>query len=254
MRRAALIALAMAAATGAARAERLTVAVSTPEVRINSNFIGAPVTVFGVIEGDAAAAGAVGAYEVAILILGPLESVVARRKDRVLGVWANSAARTIGRAPSFYALNTTAPMETLANPAVLQRLQIGFDNIGLVFDGRSGAGDPEAKEFRSAFIRLKQQASLYDHEQNVGFIGNLIFRSSAFLPANIPVGRYTVLAYLFSGGELIAHAQDRIEVSKTGFEGTMAVFARNQSLVYGVLCASLALFVGWLGGVIFRRD
>ena len=34
----------------------------------------------------------------------------------------------------------------------------------------------------------------------------------------------------------------------------MAAFARNQSLVYGLLCAALALFVGWLGGVIFRRD
>jgi uncharacterized protein (TIGR02186 family) len=246
--------LAMAAATSAARAERLTVAVSTPEVRINSNFIGTPVTVFGVIEGDAGAAGAAGAYEVAILVVGPTESVVARRKDRVLGVWANSAARVIGGAPSFYALNTTAPLEELANPAVLQRLRIGFDNIGFVFDGRTGLSDPETREFQSAFIRLEQQAGLYDHQQNISFVGNLIFRSSAFLPANIPVGRYTVLAYLFSGGELIAHAQDRIEVSKTGFEGTMAAFARNQSLVYGVLCASLALFVGWLGGVIFRRD
>ena len=254
MRRAVLIVLAIVAATGVARAERLTVAVSTPEIRINSNFTGAPVTVFGVIEGGAPAAGAAGAYQVAILIVGPAESVVARRKDRVLGVWANKAARVIGGAPSFYALNTTAPMETLANPAVLQRLQIGFDNIGFVFDGRTTLGDPETLEFRSAFVRLKQQAGLYDHEQNVGFIGNLIFRSSAFLPANIPVGRYTVLAYLFSGGELIANAQERIDVSKTGFEGTMAAFARNQSLVYGVLCASLALFVGWLGGVIFRRD
>ena len=64
-----------------------------------------------------------------------------------------------------------------------------------------------------------------------------------------------MLAYLFSGGELLRPAEDMIAVvSKTGFEGTMAAFARNQSLVYGVLCAALALFVGWLGGVIFRRD
>ena len=254
MRRVALLVLAITAATGAARAERLTVAVSTPEVAISSNFAGTPVTVFGVIEGDSAGAGAAGAYKVAILVLGPTESVVARRKDRVLGVWANRAARTIGRAPAFYSLTTSDTLDTIANPAVLQRLQIGFDNIGFVFDGRTGASDPEAKEFRDAFIRLKQQAGLYEQQQNVGFVGNLIFRSSAFLPANIPVGRYTVLAYLFSGGELIGHAQDRIEVSKTGFEGTMAAFARNQSLVYGVLCAALALFVGWLGGVIFRRD
>lgn len=254
MKRAAIVVLVMAAATGAARAERLTVAVSTPEVRINSNFTGVPVTVFGVIERDAATPAPTGDYQVAIVVLGQPESAVARRKDRILGVWANRASRTIGGAPAFYALDTTGPLGAIANEAVLRRLQIGFDNLALVYDGLPAASSPEATEFRDAFIRLKEQSGLYSEEAGVSFVGNLIFRSSIFLPANIPVGRYTVLAYLFSGGELIAHAQDRIEVSKIGFDGTMASFARNQSLVYGLICAGLALFVGWLGGVIFRRD
>jgi uncharacterized protein (TIGR02186 family) len=254
MRRA-LLAIVVVATASPAFAERLTVAVSTPEVSISSNFTGAPVTVFGVIEPDATRPIAPDTqYNVAILVLGPNESVIARRKDRVLGIWLNHAARTIGAAPSFYALSANAPDDTLANPAVLQRLQIGFDNIGFVYDGRSAAHDPESLEFRDAFLRLKRESGLYAETDNVTFVGNSIFRSSVFLPANIPVGRYTVLAYVFVGGELIAHAQDKIDVSKTGFEGSMAAFARNQSLVYGILCAALALFVGWAGGVIFRRD
>ena len=32
------------------------------------------------------------------------------------------------------------------------------------------------------------------------------------------------------------------------------MFARNQSLLYGLICVALALIVGWLGGVVFRRD
>jgi uncharacterized protein (TIGR02186 family) len=249
-----LVLVALLVASSPAMAERLTVAVSTPEIMINSNFAGTPVTVFGVIEAGTASAPPAAGYSVAILVLGPNESVIARRKDRVLGIWLNHAARTIGAAPSFYALNASAPSAALANPAVLQRLHLGFDNIGFAYDGRIGASDPETVEFRGAFLRLKQEARLYSESGNVAFIGNLIFRSTAFLPANIPVGRYTVLAYLFSGGELIAHAQDKIDVSKTGFEGSMAAFARNQSLLYGLLCAGLAVFVGWAGGVIFRRD
>jgi hypothetical protein len=34
----------------------------------------------------------------------------------------------------------------------------------------------------------------------------------------------------------------------------MASFAQNQSLIYGLICAALAVFIGWAGGVIFRRD
>lgn len=248
--------MAVVACAAPASAERLTVAVSTPDIAINSNFTGVPVTVFGVIEQDASRAAPAGGddYRVAVLLVGPNESVIARRKDRVLGIWLNAAARTIGSAPSFYSLSSSTPASDIANPAVLQRLQLGFDNIGFVYDGRSAARDPESVEFRDAFLRLKRESGLYSEANNVTFIGNLIFRSTAFLPANIPVGRYTVLAYLFQDGELIAHAQDKIDVTKTGFEGSMARFARGQSLLYGIICAGLALFVGWAGGVIFRRD
>lgn len=250
-----LLVVAMAATASAARAERMTVAVSTPEVMINSNFTGAPVTVFGVIERDSGAPVMPGgSYQVAILIVGPNETVVERRKDRLLGVWVNRASRAISQAPSLYVLNASHDLAGIANPSVLERLQIGFDNIGFVFDGRAPRLDPESGEFRDAFIRLKQQAGLYSEKADVSFIGDLIFRGTSFLPANLPVGHYTVLAYLFSGGELIAHAQDKIDVSKTGFEGSMAAFARNQSLLYGLICASLAVFIGWAGGVIFRRD
>ncbi|MEJ0096883.1 MAG: TIGR02186 family protein [Bauldia sp.] len=63
-----------------------------------------------------------------------------------------------------------------------------------------------------------------------------------------------MLAYLFSGGALVAHAEDGFVISKSGAEGSIAAFARSQSLVYGIICAGLALFIGWAGGVIFRRD
>ena len=114
--------------------------------------------------------------------------------------------------------------------------------------------DAGAADFRDAFIRLKKDAGLFQEVQEVTFVGDTVFRSTIRVPANIPVGTYTAAAYLFSDGDLVAHADDQIEVMKTGFEETMSSFAYNQSLVYGLMCALLAVFVGWLGGVIFRRD
>lgn len=254
MRRAVLFALATAALAGAARAERLTIALSTTDVEISSSFTGIPLTVFGVIEGDGTAAPVNADYRVAVLVLGPRYSVVARKKDRVLGIWANREAQTIINPPSFYSLGTSAPLAELAAPSVLERLQIGLGNIAFVYQARATVNDPGAAEFRDAFIRLKQKARLYSEDTNVGFIGETVFRATALLPATIPVGDYTALAYLFSGGELIARAEEKIVVSRTGFEATMANFARTQALPYGVIVVALALAVGWLGGVIFRRD
>ena len=186
-------------------------ALSTPEVTINSNFTGTTVTVFGVIDRDARSVSGVGGYDIAVLLLGPRETVVARRKERILGIWANAAAQTFEAAPSFYGLSTSVKVEDLATQPVLQRLQLGFDNIAFRYQGLPLTNDPAAGSFREAFIRLKERAGLYRQEVGLNFIGNLIFRTTFHLPANIPVGAYTADAYLFSDRLLIARADDRAQ-------------------------------------------
>ncbi len=255
IRAAALCLLLSAIAAGPARAEKLTIALSTTEVDISATFSGAPLTIFGVIEPDAGGPPVEDPdYQVAVVVLGPRETVVVREKDRLLGIWANRDARVIINPASYYSLSVSAPLEYLAPQDTLTRLQLGFDNIAFVYQGGAKVNDQGSADFRDAFLRLKEEARLYSDDELVTFIGNTVFRTSAFLPANLPVGSYTAVAYLFSRGELIARAESPIEVSKTGFEATMAAFARAQALPYGLLCVALALFVGWLGGVIFRRD
>lgn len=238
-----------------ARAEKLTIALSTSDIGINSSFTGTHLAVFGVIEPDAdnAAPAATGDYQVAVLMTGPRQSVVARRKDRVLGIWANRGAQTILAPLTFYALHTSGPIETLAGPAVLDRLQIGFDNVPFITPGGL-VNDPDAAEFRDAYIRLKEEAGLFSEAVDVGFLGKTVFRTTIVLPASIAVGDYTAVAYVFAGGELVAHASEQLQVLQTGFEDILTRFSHGQSLAYGIICVVIALFIGWLGGVIFRRD
>jgi uncharacterized protein (TIGR02186 family) len=247
------MAVATIAAIPAAHAERLTIAVSTPEVQITSNFSGVAVAVFGVIEGGDEQVFLNGHYDAAVVVIGPPQSVVERRKDRILGIWANSAVATLVDSPAFYALDTTRPIDAIASAAARTRLNLGFDNLALTFadqDQPAAAG----REFRDAFIRLQSQAGLFAQGSGIRFIGDTIFRSNIFLPANIPEGKYTVLAYLFTGQNLVAAAESSLTVSKIGFEQTVASFAGGQPLIYGLLTIALSIFVGWLGGVIFRRD
>jgi uncharacterized protein (TIGR02186 family) len=257
VRRLAILAAAavVLAATGAAHAERLTIASSLTEISLSASFTGTPLTIFGVIERDETTVLPLDAdYKVAVVVFGPRHSVVMRRKDRVVGVWANAASQTILNPPSVYLLNTSVDLPRLASQDVLERLELGFDNIAFAFVGHPKVNDPEAVEFRDAFLRLKQEAHLYSEDVGVNFIGNLVFRTNMRLPANLPVGDYTVVGYLFSGDGLIARDEEKFTVSKAGFEATVASFAHAQALPYGLLVVALALGVGWLGGVIFRRD
>ena len=247
--------LALGGLAADAQAERLTIALSTPEIRINSNFSGTTITIFGVIERDAATVSRTGGYEVAIVVRGPPETVVARRKERFLGVWANGASETFANVPSFYTLVTTRNLEEMSSSPILRRLEIGFDNIDFTGGERSGAEDPEAAAFRAAFLRLKQQSSLYAEQiGGVSFIGGSVFRATVWIPANVPTGHYTAGVYLFSGTALLATAGEGIEITKIGFEQFMFEVAHQRAAIYGLACVALALVTGWLAGVIFRRD
>lgn len=257
MRRAAVLAAAVvvALAPGRAAAEQLTVAVSTGEIRIDSNFTGANITVFGVIERDASTVSRAANYEVAIVLRGPPESVVAWRKDRVVGIWANRTSETMVSVPSFYGISTSGLLDEVSTPAVLRRFGIGLDYVPLKFRGRKDMDDGREKQFRAAFIRLNQKAGLYSEQfAGVEFMGASVFRSTMWVPANTPDGDYTLTVYLFSGSALLAQREEKVSITKTGFEQVVFTAAHDQALLYGLACVLLALFTGWIAGVVFRRD
>jgi uncharacterized protein (TIGR02186 family) len=253
VRRLALAAASFFLLTGSARAETLIVSLSTDEVKISSNFTGATVTVFGAVERDAATIARPGAYDIAVVLRGPDQEVVTRRKERFLGVWVNRAAATLAGVPAFYAVHSTRPMEEIAAEALLNRFELGMAHVTIVPEETL---DPTtAADFASALRRLKEEDGLYLEETDaVTLMGSSIFQTMFVLPAHIPTGTYVATVYLFNGGALLARAEGSLIVSKTGFEQFMFTAAHRQPLIYGASAVVLALLIGWLAGVIFRRD
>jgi uncharacterized protein (TIGR02186 family) len=243
--------------TGRAGAEQLTISLSTSQIMVDSTFAGDTVTLFGVIERDASTISRPTGYQIAVVLRGPPETVVARRKDPIVFVWVNSASETIVAAPSFYALNTSGELSEVSTGRLLTRYEIGFDNIQFTYENRAVANDPAAAEFRRAFVRLKEKEGLYtERAASVSFIGaaDNVFQSGMWIPANAPDGRYTVEVYLFSGNVLLAREEGELNITKVGLEQVMYAAANDHAVLYGLACVVLALATGWLGGVIFRRD
>ena len=53
---------------------------------------------------------------------------------------------------------------------------------------------------------------------------------------------------------MLARAQSDLQVIKTGFEQYVAEAANEQPVFYGLTTTSMALAIGWLASVVFRRD
>lgn len=247
---AALAALTTFAAVRPAAAERLVASTSQSRIEIASDFAGADLTVFGIVERDAATVARRGGYDVVVVVRGPSEVVASRRKDRFLGIWVTRAARTFPRTPSFYALASTRPLEAITAPAILARHDLGL--------GHASFGEEPvdlADPFRLALIRLRTASGLYaERFGSVDMLTPTFFRTTIPLPATVTDGRYPITVSLFADGALLAEADLELVVGKTGFEAAVHDLSAHRPLAYGLGVVAMALLTGWIGGVVFRRD
>ncbi|MEP3048779.1 MAG: TIGR02186 family protein [Roseibium sp.] len=243
---------------GAATAEKqsdLVTALSSDVVSIQSNFTGTEIVIFGQAQRIGQVSDTTDGYELAIVVEGPPQDITTRRKGRFLGVWVNLQAERFTNVPSFYAVASTIDIGEIANRTVLDELGIGLNHLNLAVSGVSNVPLSDRDDFRKAFVRLREDMGLFsEQETSIHFLTDTMFRTNVPLPANIPVGDYKVKSFLFHQGQVVSQTEETLAVAKIGFEQITFELAQNHSLIYGILAVLLAIFTGWLAGVIFRKD
>ena len=254
MRRLLAVVIAAAAmlAGGPATAQRLVASTSDPEVSIDSTFTGEKITLFGAIEPRRDEAEVPpGTYNIVIAISGPAADRVTRLKEQVLGIWFNRKQVRFTKFPTFFWMISSAPLAQIADAETLAAERLTFDGQTRL---AAGDGEPMAEEFGAELIRLMQERGLFGiEERGVQFLSSRFYTARIDLPAFVPNGNFLARTLLFRDGEVVAARSDGFTVRTAGIERFIADAARNQSLLYGLVCVLLALGTGWLGGVAFRR-
>jgi uncharacterized protein (TIGR02186 family) len=250
-----ILAILAADAGPAAAAERLVASLTNHRVMITSNYTGVELVLFGTVEGDGASTARTGPYDIVATVTGPRESLRARRKQRVLGIWVNTQARTFVDPPSYLAVLSSRPLDWIANAEARRRLQLGIADTPLPELIHNDIGEVTGDPFRAALVRLMRERGLYSEAPNgVTFLTPTLFRAAITLPAEVPIGNYTVDVKLFADGNLIAHTDSAFEIVKVGFEQFVVNTARAHGLLYGFATALMAMATGWIASVAFRRD
>lgn len=256
MRRLALAALVcLAALSGLARAETLVASVSRSRIDITSNFTGADLAVFGSVERDAASIARATAYDLVVTIRGPRGLVTVREKRHIGPFWLNADARKYIATPSYIAVLSNRPLAEIVSPEFAAKLRIGVDNLVTAQGDKRWRIDEEEPQFRSALLSIRRAQGLFsEHPASVEWLTPTLFRASVHMPGIAPLGAYDVEAAVFSDGSQLARTTLSFTVVKSGSEASVAQAAREHPLLYGLAAVGLALLVGWLASVIFRRD
>lgn len=241
-------ALLAALAPGIGSAESLISTLSDDAVEITSNFTGERIVVFGAIRGvpedDTG-------YEVAVVVEGPAQDVIVREKERFLGVWANRTSREFQAVPSYYVMHLSENLGAALDSAQLGQYRLGVTSLPFV---QSAAAETTAQRFAMAVVDLKAARGLYSERKNeVQFLAPNVFRTTFFLPSDIPTGDYRVSVYLFRDEAFLAGETQTLSIEKGGYSERIARAADRQPLLYGLVSVALAVFTGWFAGLMFRR-
>jgi uncharacterized protein (TIGR02186 family) len=241
---AALVAVALTAAP--VRAEGLVADLSEHLIAITTAFVGEDVVLFGTSDGGA---------DIVITVVGPRENQIVRRKGRIAGIWVNRESLEFAGAPSYYAVASSAPLDQIARPDVLARHELGVEHLRMQPVDAGDLDESQIEAFRDALVRNKQRQRLYSSAPPpVNFLGPRLFRTTLNFPANVPPGIYQVQVFELEDGYVKDAQRSALVISKVGFEADVFDFAQQRAPLYGLLAIVMAIGLGWLAGVIFRRS
>lgn len=248
MIRAALLLAAWLAITADAVAETVVAGLSRDAISITTNFEGSEILIFGAVSRVAPPPDG-SEMHVIVTVEGPPRPVTVRRKALRFGIWVNTDAIEVDAAPTFYAVATTADLETVMTATEDLRQRVSIPNA--IRAVGTGVGDQE--NFIQALMRIRSSEALYQMNENtVTFRDQTLFDTSIRLPANLVEGDYRTRIFLTRDGEVVDALTQDIAVRKVGLERWIYNLAHQQPLAYGILSLAIAIAAGWLASAVFR--
>ena len=244
---------------------RLVADLSQSHVDITSGYHGTELLLFGAYEG-------VPGDELVLIVEGPANDIIQRRKEKRAGVWVNVETLLWKQAPSFYHLFSTAELDEIADPQARLKAEIGPLAGGLkLVAGADGGGNglggstPET-DMQGAEIKLgtaDQNAGLRRNMTSNGLWltspasivtqQDMLFRTMLTLPSNVPTGDYSVRILHFRDGVALSERVTDMNIRKAGMSALIYSFAHDYPVFYGLFAIAFAVASGWLAAVAFRR-
>ena len=245
---------------------RLVADLSQSHVDITSGYHGTELLLFGAYEG-------VPGDELVLIVEGPANDIIQRRKEKRAGVWVNVETLLWKQAPSFYHLFSTAELDEIADLQYRLKADIGPLAGGLkLVAGADGGGNGHGGSTLEADMR-DAEAKLGTADQNAGLRRNMtsnglwltspasivtqqdmLFRTMLTLPSNVPTGDYSVRILHFRDGVALSERVTDMNIRKAGMSALIYGFAHDYPVFYGLFAIAFAVASGWLAAVAFRRS
>ena len=219
--------------------------ISENNIKIETNFIGKEVIIFGILNND---------QETILTIKGPEKNAVIQKKERILGFWFNTKQITYNQIPSIFFIASSNKIEDILPTSTIIKEELSFNYLlENKISQRNFISDISLDTWKDNFVRIKKNKNLFK-EYNIEKIDNKLFQTRIFFPAKSIPGEYKVNVYQIKNNLILNNKEKIITLKKSGVGSQIYNFAHKNAAAYGLFAIIFAVLSGFLAATLFRRS
>ena len=219
--------------------------ISENNIKIETNFIGKEVIIFGILNND---------QETILTIKGPEKNAVIQKKERILGFWFNTKQITYNQIPSIFFIASSNKIEDILPTSTIIKEELSFNYLlENKISQRNFISDISLDTWKDNFVRIKKNKNLFK-EYNIEKIDNKLFQTRIFFPAKSIPGEYKVNVYQIKNNLILNNKEKIITLKKSGVGSQIYNFAHKNAAAYGLFAVIFAILSGFLAATLFRRS
>ncbi len=218
--------------------------ISDDNIKIETNFIGKEVIIFGILNDD---------QDTIITIKGPERNAVIQKKERILGFWFNTKKIIYNNIPSIFFIASSNNIEDILPTSSIIKEELSFKYLlENKTSKRNFISDISLDTWKDNFVRIKKSKNLFK-EYNVEKIDNKLFQTRIFFPTKSIPGKYKVNVYQIKNNLILNNKEKIITLKKSGIGSQIYNFAHMNAAAYGLFAIIFAILSGFLAATLFRR-
>ena len=218
--------------------------ISEENIKIETNFIGKEVIIFGILNDD---------QDTIITIKGPEKNAVIQKKERILGFWFNTKKIIYNKIPSIFFIASSNDIKDILPTSSIIKEELSFKYLlENKTSKRNFISDISLETWKDNFVRIKKSKNLFK-EYNIEKIDNKLFQTKVFFPTKSIPGEYKVNVYQIKNNLILNNKEKIITLKKSGIGNQIYNFAHNNAAAYGLFAIIFAILSGFLAATLFRR-
>ena len=219
--------------------------ISEENIKIETNFIGKEVIIFGILNDD---------QDTIITIKGPEKNAVIQKKERILGFWFNTKKIIYNKIPSIFFIASSNDIKDILPTSSIIKEELSFKYLlENKTSKRNFISDISLETWKDNFVRIKKSKNLFK-EYNIEKIDNKLFQTRVFFPTKSIPGEYKVNVYQIKNNLILNNKEKIITLKKSGIGSQIYNFAHMNAAAYGLFAIIFAVLSGFLAATLFRRS